>query len=265
MAAVSKAIVLARGLAASYGERTVWRDADFEINRGEFVAVLGPNGAGKTTLFKLILGLMPPAAGSLRIFGHSPRRGDARIGYVPQRHQIDSDIRLESLELVKLGLSGSRWGFGLNSEATNQTSLGVLAEVGAENLAHRSLGSLSGGELQRIFLAQALVGDPQLLLLDEPLANLDFRRQSALLGLISQVAKSRKVAVLLIAHDINPLLPVMDEVIYMANGQVATGKPDKVVTTEILSRLYNAPVEVIKDSRGRMAVLGAEEAAHPHE
>ncbi len=258
-------IVSAQKLSAAYGRNLIWHGATFEVGSGQFVAILGPNGAGKTTLFRLILGMMPPGAGRLSLFGRRPARGDARIGYVPQRHQIDSDLRLESLELVKLGLDGERWGVRLDTEDTNQAALRTLEEVGAQSLAHRSLGSLSGGELQRIFLAQALVGNPRLLLLDEPLANLDLRRQADLLSLISRVAKARRTAVLLIAHDINPLLGVMDEVIYMANGRVATGKPDKIITTDTLSRLYDAPVEVIKDSRGRIAVLGAEEVPHHHD
>jgi zinc/manganese transport system ATP-binding protein len=260
----SNVIINAQNLSAAYDKSRIWQDADFEVRKGQLVGVLGPNGAGKTTLFRLLLGLMAPAGGNLEVFGRRPHKGNSRIGYVPQRHSVDKDMRLEALELVKLGISGHRWGLPTRS-SEEQTALAALKEVDALELAHQPLGFLSGGELQRIFIAQALVGKPELLLLDEPLANLDIRRQSALVGLIAKIAKSTGAAVLLIAHDINPLLPVMDSVIYMANGQVATGKTSQVINSATLSKLYNAPVEVLKDSRGRIAVLGAEEAAHPHD
>jgi len=263
----SNIIVSARNLSASYNQTSIWRGANFKVKKGQFVGILGPNGAGKTTLFRIILGLLRPAGGELSVFGQQPRRANSRIGYVPQRRFIDSDLRIEAQEIVRLGINGGRWGVSSWSEAASERSraLDVLGQVGAKDIAHRSIGLLSGGELQRVLLAQALANEPALLLLDEPLANLDIRRQNELVRLISKTARDRKVAVLLIAHDVNPLLPVLDEVIYMANGQVASGKPNRVITSEVLSKLYSAPVEVLKDSRGRVAVLGAEEAAHPHD
>ncbi len=259
-----EAIIQAIDLSVRYGERVVWQHADFSIRRGEFVGILGPNGAGKTTLFRLLLGLLPPSTGRLEIFGAAPRRGNPRIGYVPQRHPIDSDMRLEALEFVHLGISGNRWGVLLPSEsrAERQKALDALQSVNGTELAHRSLGQLSGGELQRVFLAQALAGKPDILLLDEPLANLDIRRETELVQLIASVARAQQVAVLLIAHDINPLLPVVDRLIYAVNGRIATGTPHKIITTKALSALYGAPVEVLHDSHGRVAVLGTEEAAH---
>ncbi|HVO86187.1 MAG TPA: ATP-binding cassette domain-containing protein [Candidatus Binatia bacterium] len=259
-------IIEAHALKAVYGTNIIWNDAEFEVKKGQFVGVLGPNGAGKTTLFKLILGILPTAGGHLRVFGRQPSRGNRRIGYVPQRHLVDKDVRLESLELVRLGLGGLKWGpesySGIHKES--EQAMAALKSVDAEDLAHRPLGILSGGELQRVFIAQALIGKPDLLLLDEPLANLDIRRQTNMINLIAKIARENSVTILLIAHDINPLLPSMDKVIYMANGQVASGRTEEVINSATLSRLYDAPVEVLKDSRGRLAVLGAEEAAHPH-
>ena len=251
-------IIAARNVTAGYPDNTVWREASFNINRGEFVSIIGPNGAGKTTLFRLLLGLQHPLGGNIEIFNAPPRRGNPLIGYVPQRHGIDSETNIESLELVRLALSGKHWGFSLSGR-DRKVALGALRAVGSEELAHRSLSALSGGELQRIFLAEALVSGPDLLLLDEPLSNLDLKREKDLVQLVNSVVRSRNVTALLIAHDINPLLPFLDKVIFIANGKVATGKPDEVLTSESLTALYGVPVEVLRDSRGNVAIIGIDE------
>jgi zinc/manganese transport system ATP-binding protein len=256
-------VITAKNLTAAYKNKIIWQDANFTVKRGEFIGLLGANGAGKTTLFRLLLGLTRPLRGDLQLFGETPRKGNIRIGYVPQRRFIDSESRIEALEYVRLGVSGARMGFGLGTaDYERQQALDALKTVGAIDLAHSSLSELSGGEMQRIFLAQALVGKPDLLLLDEPLANLDIRREIQLIGLVNEVVKKQNVAVLLIAHDINPLLPVVDRIIYIANGKVASGKPNEIVTSEKLSALYDAPIEVLRGSKGRLAVLGVEEAIH---
>jgi zinc/manganese transport system ATP-binding protein len=257
-------IIQATNLAADYGQKPIWENANFNVKQGEFVGILGPNGAGKTTLFRLLLGLTKPVEGKLDIFGEEPSRGNPRIGYIPQRRPIDDQFNLEALELVRLGIKGTNWGFALPSGAYSERSkaLDALKSVDAHDLAKRPLGQLSGGELQRVFLAQALVGKPDLLLLDEPLANLDIRRETELIRLVSEIAKTQNVAVLLIAHDINPLLPVVDLLIYAVNGKIATGKPNEIINTKTLSKLYGAQVEVLYGSNGRLAVLGAEEEAH---
>jgi zinc/manganese transport system ATP-binding protein len=254
-------IVSAERLTVGYKGQPVWRDADFSVDRGEFVAVIGPNGAGKTTMFRLLLGLQQPISGSIRIFGAEPRRGNPKIGYVPQRHMIDNDTNIECAELVRLAHSGNRWGMDLFSGGERKVAMDALEAVGAGNLAHKSLGSLSGGELQRVFLAEALVSGPEMLLLDEPLSNLDIRRIKDLVGLMDSVIRSRNVTAFLVAHDINPLIQFLDKVIYIANGKVATGTPKEVLTSECLSALYGTNVEVLKDSRGNIVVVGAED--HP--
>ncbi len=260
----SNIAIEAQNLSAGYNGRALWQAASFTIKRGEFIGVLGPNGAGKSTLFSLLLGLAKPLSGDLRILSRLPKRGNPRVGYVPQRRAIDREMRLEVLEFVRLGLSGTKLGFSWPHVAQTEKNMALeaLKRVDGSNLSHRSLGELSGGELQRVFLAQALISKPDLLLLDEPLANLDIRRENELVKLISQVARTEKVTVMLIAHDINPLLPVIDRLIYVVNGHLASGKIQEIVTTKGLSALYEAPVEVLKDSRGRLAVLGAEEAIH---
>jgi zinc/manganese transport system ATP-binding protein len=262
--------ISAKRVEVRYRNTLVWKDASFDIRPGEFVAVIGPNGAGKTTLFRMLLGLHWPSSGLLSVFGERPHRGNYRIGYVPQRHTIDQDTHIECDKLVRLGYPGTRWGpgrrwrplqwgprFHLNAE--REAAARALEDVGASELGDRPLSGLSGGELQRIFLAEALVGNPEMLLLDEPLSNLDIRRSRELVEVIHGLVISRGVTTLLVAHDINPLIKCLDKVIYIANGKVATGRPDEVLTTETLSALYGVRVEVLRDSRNNLVIVGGED------
>jgi zinc/manganese transport system ATP-binding protein len=261
-------VIEADGLAVSYGGRTVWSGADLTVAPGEFLAVLGPNGSGKTTLLRLLLGLLRPSAGTVSVLGRPPRRGNPEIGYIPQRRPVDPELRLAGTELVKLGLTGRRWGTGLpgGKVERNRRVAEAVAAVGAEDYADHAIGTLSGGEVQRLALAQAIISEPRLLLLDEPLASLDVRHQVAVAHVVASLARSRDMAVLLIAHDVNPLLAALDRVIYIARGRLTVGYPDEVITSERLSKLYDANVEVLRDSRGRMFVVGLEEeCAHPHD
>src|SRR5256712_1303996 len=258
-AGVESDFITAENLTAGYRDKIVWRDANFTFGRGELVAVIGPNAAGKTTLFRIMLGLQKPIGGTIKIFGATPRRGNPKMGYVPQRHVIDSETNIEALELVRLALSGRRWGFNPFSHDDRDAALAALEAVDAMDVAHRPLGVLSGGELQRIFLAEALVSNPEVFLLDEPLSNLDMRRETDLLHLVDDVVRSRGITALLIAHNINPLLPHLDKVVYIASGRVATGKPSEVLTSESLTALYGIQVEVLRDPHGNVAIIGLEE------
>jgi zinc/manganese transport system ATP-binding protein len=255
-------IVRADHLEVAYKEKVVWHDATFDVQRGEFVALIGPNGAGKTTLFRLLLGLRQPTRGTLTVFGSAPRRGNRRIGYVPQRHTVDNDTHVAAEALVRLGASGYRWGPQFTFRQEKAAAQKALSAVNATDLGGTALGSLSGGELQRIFLAEALVGDPEMLLLDEPLSNLDIRRARELVEVVHSLVRSRGVTTLLVAHDINPLIECLDKVIYIANGNVATGTPEDVLTSSSLTELYGVPVEVLHDSRGNVVIVGGED---PHE
>ena len=254
--------IRANHLEVGFRDRVVWRDASFEVGRGEFTAVIGPNGAGKTTLFRLLLGLQRPSFGDIEVLGAPPRRGNRRIGYVPQRHTIDNETHVAADALVRLGAVGSRWGPGLSFRAPREAAAEALNAVGASELGSKSLGSLSGGELQRVFLAEAIVGNPEMLLLDEPLSNLDIRRSRELVEVVHHLVQSRHVTTLLVAHDINPLIECLDKVIYIANGNVATGPPEEVLTSRSLTELYGVPVEVLHDSRGNIVIVGGE---NPHE
>jgi zinc/manganese transport system ATP-binding protein len=260
------AAIVARGLSASYGTGPVWSGANFSIPSGSFTAILGPNGGGKSTLIRMILGQMSPAAGSLEVLGHPPHRGNPQIGYIPQGSSFDPELSLRGLDFVGLGIDGHRWGIRLAGRTRAARAVGgAIRAVGGADYADRPLGRLSGGEQQRLLLAQALVGNPRLLLLDEPLSHLDMRNQGTIVQLISEVARERQLTILLIAHDVNPLLRHIDRVLYVAHGKVAMGKPADIITSESLSEIYSSPVEVLTDSRGRVFVVGLEEeTSHPH-
>jgi zinc/manganese transport system ATP-binding protein len=239
------------------GGRTILDDVTLTIDEGEFIAILGPNGAGKSTLLKTLLGLIKVDAGSIRILGHAPRRGNRDIGYAPQHRTLEADIALRARDVVGFGLDGNHWGIGLPSRKRTALIDKVLLEVNALDLANAPVGQLSGGEQQRLLIAQALLTNPRLLLLDEPLANLDISREGEIVSLIAKVCHERNVAVMLVTHDVNPLLPVVDRVLYMAKGHSAMGRADEVITSQRLSQLYGSPVEVVQ-ALDRLFVVGAE-------
>ena len=248
----------------SLGRRTILQGVSGSVRAGEFVVVLGPNGAGKTTLLRAITGLIPLAAGTVQVAGHPARRGDPCIGYVPQRRPLDPDLPLRGVELVALGLDGHRWGIPVPDARDRERVARVIAAVGAEPYADGPAGRLSGGEQQRLFLAQALAGDPQLLLLDEPTASLDLHHQRELLDLIARVSRERRTAVMLVAHDVNPLLGYLDRVVYLAGGRAVAGRVEEVITAPTLSALYGSSIEVLRTSDGRLVVVGQPEAPHLH-
>ena len=248
------------------GDRYVWRHVNLEVGEGQFAAVLGPNGAGKTTLVRCALGLAPLAEGKVTVFGKRVRRGNDEVGYLPQRRTFDSDLRIGGVDLVRLGIDGARWGLPLpfSGAALNDRVNRVIRLVGAESYAKRPIGEMSGGEQQRVLIAQALVAGARMLFLDEPLEGLDLNNQQAIAGLIQSICAREGVTVLLVAHDVNPILPFLDRVIYIAQGQVVAGRPEEVITTETLTRLYGAPVEVLRTSDGRIVVVGQQEPVRYH-
>jgi zinc/manganese transport system ATP-binding protein len=243
------------------GGRPVWAGLDLVVRRGEFVAIIGPNGAGKTSLLRVLLGLVPLHRGRAEVDGHAPRRGDPAIGYVPQLRGFDPDLPLRGRDLVALGLDGHRWGVRLGDRRVRRRIEDVLARVGASAFADAPVGRLSGGEQQRLRIAQALVGEPDLLLCDEPLLSLDLHHQQEIVGLIAGWNRQRGATVLFVTHDVNPVLAAVDRIVCIAGGRWAAGRPDEVLTSETLSRLYGMPVEVLR-LRGRVVVLGADIGGH---
>jgi zinc/manganese transport system ATP-binding protein len=261
-----------RGASARLGGRTIWQEVDLTVAPGEFVAVLGPNGSGKSTLMKALLGLLPLSAGELRVLGGPPRRARARIGYLPQRRSFDASTRIRGVDLVRLGLDGTRFGLapGLSARARAQRReerarvAEAIERVGASSWAQRPIGELSGGEQQRLLIAQALVQRPGLLILDEPLDGLDLPSQRAVAALLARICREDGVAVLLVAHDVNPLLGQLDRVIYLAAGRALEGTVAEVVTGERLSALFGIPIEVLRARDGRLVVVGEPDAPHHH-
>ncbi|MEP6599448.1 MAG: metal ABC transporter ATP-binding protein [Actinomycetota bacterium] len=265
-------VVSLRRAAIRVGGRTIWSDVSLTVHAGEFVAVLGPNGVGKSTLLKAVLGLLPLSAGEVQVLGGSPGRHNDRIGYLPQRRAFDPSARVRGVDVVRLGWDGDRWGTplpgwlrGARARAARERLGEVIDLVGAQGYAHRPIGDCSGGEQQRLLIAQALVRRPDLLVLDEPLDSLDVTNQASISALVQSVCRSQGVAVMLVAHDVNPILPYLDQVIYLAHGGAVMGTPETVITSDTLSMLYNTPVDVLHDRTGRLVVVGQPDApaAHP--
>ncbi|MFC1412611.1 metal ABC transporter ATP-binding protein [Streptacidiphilus sp. N1-12] len=255
-----------RGAAVAVGGRTLWSGVDLTVRAGEFVAVLGPNGVGKSTLVKVLLGLLPTAAGEVRVLGRAPGGAGARIGYLPQRRSFDASLRIRGRDVVRLGLDGDRWGVPLpfGTARRRDRVAEVVDLVGATAYADRPIGQCSGGEQQRLLIAQALVRRPDVLLLDEPLDSLDLPNQSAVAALIGRICHEQGVAVVMVAHDVNPILHHLDRVVYLAEGGAVTGTPTEVITSETLTRLYRTPVEVLRTGDGRLVVVGQPEAPSTH-
>jgi zinc/manganese transport system ATP-binding protein len=252
------------------GNREIWSGVNAEIHRGEFVAVLGPNGVGKSTLVKVILGLLPLASGEVRVLGRAPGHANREIGYLPQRRSFDPGLRVRGVDIVRLGLDGYRWGIplpGLNrfTERGREEDARVhdaIELVDATEFANRPIGEMSGGEQQRLLVAQALIRNPSLLLLDEPLDSLDLPNQAASAALLNRISQERDVTVLMVAHNVNPILSYLDRVIYLAKGGSVSGTPEEVITAETLSRLYGTPIEVFRTADGHLVVVGQPEAPH---
>lgn len=235
-------------LSVSFPGRQVLHEVSFSLAPGEICGLIGSNGSGKTTLLRTILGLQAATSGTVHIHG--------AVGYVPQKIAFDMDMPLRARDVVGLGLDGNRFGLPLPSRAKRRQVDAMLQAVGAEAFADQRIGDLSGGQQQRVLIAHAMIRRPRLLLLDEPLANLDVRAVADIVGLLKRFARGEGVTVLVSAHDMNPLLSVMDRIVYLAQGRAATGRTEEVVRTEVLSRLYGHHIDVIR-VHGRVVVIAA--------
>jgi len=262
-AAAAPALRLHRASLA-FGERRLWSDLDLEVSPGEFVAVLGANGAGKTSLLKVVLGQQKLAGGTVEVAGRPARRGGRGIGYVPQQKGLEPSTPLRARDFVRLGLDGHRWGPLLPNRAATRRVDAALAAVGATAYADAPVGRLSGGEQQRLRVAQSIISDPALLLCDEPLLSLDLHHQQAVSALVDRCRRESSAAVLFITHDVNPVLPFVDRVLYLAGGRFRIGPPEEVMTSETLTSLYGSPVEVVHSGGRVLVVGGAAPSPHPH-
>jgi zinc/manganese transport system ATP-binding protein len=250
-----------RAAELGYGSRTLWRGLDLDIAPGEFLAVLGPNGSGKTSLLKVLLGLTELSSGTVEVSGERPRRGSSAVGYVPQQKGFDADLGVRGRDLVELGLLGHRYGLSRATREVRDKVEAAIASVGASAYADRAIGRLSGGEQQRLRIAQALLGDPSVLLCDEPLLSLDLAHQRAVVELLDARRRAEGTAIVFVTHEINPVLPIVDRVLYLVNGRWAVGPPDEVMTSDRLSELYGTEIDVVR-VRDRIVVVGATDDEH---
>ena len=241
-------------LGVSFPGRRVLHEVDFALRQGEFCGLIGANGSGKTTLLRTILGFHKPDAGSVRMDGRS---GLTSVGYVPQKSMLDPTVPVRARDLVALGLDGHRFGLALRSRDRWKPVDDALKAVGADRFADQRVGNLSGGQQQRVLIAHALVRRPRLLLLDEPLANLDIRSAAEIVALLRRLSAEHAITVLLSAHDMNPLLAAIDRIVYLAHGRAVSGSTDEVIRTEVLSALYGYHIDVIR-VHGRILVVAAD-------
>jgi zinc/manganese transport system ATP-binding protein len=250
------------------GGRDVLSAASFEVDEGEFVGMLGANGAGKTTLMRAALGLVPVDSGGIAVLGRPATRGNAQIGYMPQNRDAIAGLRLTGWDVVASSAIGARFGFVTLDKATRREIDWALDQVGARDLARRSIGELSGGERQLVLLSQALIGKPRLIMLDEPLISLDPAHQKSVVEIARRICDNLKVAILFSAHELNPLVNAIDRVLYLGGGEAVIGAVDDVVNGPVLSRLYGAPIEVVQ-VKGRYYVMAGdvdvERDAHRHD
>lgn len=259
----SDPVVSLRGAGLRFGDRTLWSNLDLDVCPGEFLAVLGPNGSGKTTLLKALLGQQELTSGSININDHPVRRGDRQIGYIPQQKLIPAGTPMRARDLVALGVNGHRFGIPTSRRAEKRRVDELLDAVGATSYAEEPVGSLSGGEQQRLRVGQALAADPSILLCDEPLLSLDLHHQRAVSELIDARRRDAGTAVLFVTHDVNPVLNMVDRILYFAGGRFLEGTPDEVLRSDVLSTLYGTPVECIRTG-GRVVVVGIPDAETTH-
>jgi zinc/manganese transport system ATP-binding protein len=250
-------------LTLAYGQRSIFSDFTAKVNSGEFIAVLGANGAGKSTLLRSILGLNAVKQGEILLFDQPVQKGSVLIGYMPQVRQSIVNTALNAMAWLAANLDGFKWGFPFLTASQKQQLARVIQLVKAENFMDKPYMLLSGGERQRLLLAQALLNEPKILLLDEPLMNLDPYYQESLVALINTIRLELGITVLFTSHDINPLLNKVDRVLYLAKGKAVIGLISEIITSEKLSELYNKEIHVIRYEQ-QLFVINKETGFHQH-
>jgi ABC-type Mn2+/Zn2+ transport system ATPase subunit len=230
-----------------YRDLVALEDVTFRVAAGEFVALIGPNGSGKTTLVKTILGLVKPAAGTVRLFGKPPEQLDGdwkRVGYVPQVAQIDPHFPIRVLDVVLMGRYGQvgliRWPGPRDREAAWR----ALGQVGMADLARRPIGRLSGGQRQRVLVARALANEPELLLLDEPTTGVDVGTTEGLFDLL-ETLHHQGITILVVSHDVGVVAQHVDQVACVNRRLVAHGRPEEVLSGEVLDCMYGPQATLV--------------------
>lgn len=251
-------ILVLEDIVVKFNERLVLKDVNVQVYPGEFIGLIGANGAGKSTLLKVILGLLQPTKGKVNVLGNKVEKAKNLIGYVPQKIFLEPNIPIRGRDLVALGLDGHKFGIPLLNKKRKSLVNEMLEAVDALRYADSPVGKLSGGEQQRLLIAQALLTNPKILLLDEPLSNLDIKSAYEVIDLVSRIGRERGVAVILVAHDMNPLLGAMNKVLYLADGNAVMGQVQEVFRNDVLSKLYGYPVEVLH-VKGRIMVVGGQD------
>jgi zinc/manganese transport system ATP-binding protein len=261
VSAGSRPVVSLRGAGLAFGDRVLWDGLDLDVHEGEYFAVLGGNGTGKTSFLKVLLGLLPLTEGTVEVAGRPPRRGSREIGYVPQQRAFAADTPLRARDLVGLGIDGHRWGIRLRTGAHRRRTDELLGLVGAQAYADAPVGTLSGGEQQRLRIAQSIAADPRLLLCDEALLSLDLHHQQAVSELVDAQRRRTGAAVVFVTHEINPIIDHVDRILYLAGGRFRVGTPDEVLRGDVLSELYGTRIDVVRTG-GRVVVVGLPDSSH---
>lgn len=252
-----------QGATLSFSERALWSDVNLSVEPGEFIALIGANGSGKSMLLRSIIGSRSLTSGSIEFLGEKPGKNNHLLGYVPQHRASDQGLPLKVRDAVRFGLDGHRFGFSQSAGARALVEA-ALEEVDASDLSDKTVGSLSGGEMQRVRVAQAIISNPRLLLADEPLSALDLKHQQRIAELINDQRKRLDSAVIFVTHDLNPVIEYVDRVIYLAQGKHSIGSPDEVMRSDVLSKLYGTEIDVVRN-QGRIVVLGAHDHQHHDE
>lgn len=258
---MTKPVLEIKNASMAFGSRTLWTNLNLEIQPREVIAIIGANGSGKTSLLKAILGQLELTAGNIKIEGKPVRRGSRLIGYIPQHRALDAGTPLRARDVLRMGLDGHRFGISLPSRKAKARVEHILGCIDGFELAKKPIGELSGGELQRLRVGQAVIGEPDLILADEPLSALDLQQQKTIADLLDRERREHDAAVIFVTHDVNPILSMVDRVLYLANGKFRIGTPDEVLTSAVLSELYGTPVDVLRN-QGRIIVVGTQDHDH---